>query len=103
MGLRTALPANDFIMAVNSDTPIPVGVVGCGRMGSLHARAYTQLPGVKLAAVHDLNGERSTSVARQFDCQSVASIDAMLSLVQAVTIAVPTQFHAPVAEKFLRR
>ena len=30
-----------------------VGVIGCGRMGKLHSRVYSQMPNVKLVGVYD--------------------------------------------------
>jgi predicted dehydrogenase len=83
--------------------PLPVGVIGCGRMGRLHARVYSQMPSVKLVGVHDLNVDAAEAVAADYACRAFAKVDDLLAGVRAVTIAVPTNHHATVAEPFLRR
>src|ERR1044071_7188698 len=83
--------------------PLPVAVIGCGRMGRLHARVYSEMPQVKLIGVHDADSDVAAAVAEEFSCESFASLDAMLPGVHAVTVAVPTRFHVGVAEQCLRR
>ena len=83
--------------------PVPVGVVGCGRMGRLHARVYSEMARVKLAGVVDADSETARAVADSFGCQAFSSIEQMLDCVRAVTIAVPTAFHADLAEVCLDR
>ena len=84
-------------------SPLPVGVVGCGRMGRLHARVYSQMPTVKLVGVFDSNPESAAATAKDYGSAAVASPDDLLGRVSAVTIAVPTEHHLTVAEPFLRR
>lgn len=88
--------------AVSADAPLPVGVVGCGRMGRLHARVLSQMPRVKLVGVVDANEVSSGEVAKLYGCQPFTDPRQLLPRVQAVTIAVPTQFHVASAEPFLR-
>ena len=83
--------------------PLPVAVVGCGRMGKFHARAYSQMPQVKLVGVYDLNPETASDVAGEYGTQPFASLDELADHVSAVTIAVPTQFHVSVAHGFIKR
>ena len=82
---------------------IPVGVVGCGRMGRLHARVYGQMPEVKLVGVYDANAESAQETAEEYDTTAFASIDALCEQVKAVTIAVPTTHHLETARPFLQR
>ncbi len=82
---------------------IPVAVIGCGRMGRLHARVYSQMPGVRLVGVYDANAEAAEQTAQQYQTAFVRTLDELLPQVQAVTIAVPTRFHLATAEPFLRR
>ncbi len=44
---------------------IPVGVIGCGRMGKYHARVYGQMAGVKFAGVYDAIPAAAAAVAQQ--------------------------------------
>jgi predicted dehydrogenase len=82
---------------------LPVGVIGCGRMGRLHARVYSEMPSVKLAGVYDANAEAAGSAAADYHCPAAASLDDLLERARAVTIAVPTRHHAEVADACLRR
>jgi predicted dehydrogenase len=82
--------------------PLPVGVIGCGRMGRLHARVLSQMPRVKLVGVVDANAQSAEETAKQYNCEPFTDPKQLLSRVKAVTIAVPTQFHVASAEPFLR-
>ena len=71
-------------------------------MGKLHARTYAQMPQVKLVGVFDADLAAATAVATDYDCRAFTTLEELLPLVTAVTIATPTQFHAAVAEKCLK-
>ena len=75
-----------------------VGVIGCGRMGRLHTRVYSQMPNVKLVGVYDSFAANAKSVAEQFQCRAFDSARELISQVQAVTIATPTVNHLEVAK-----
>ena len=83
-------------------TTIPVGVIGCGRMGRLHARVYSQMPQVKLVGVADANAYAANEVADLYGCPPFTDARQLLELAKAVTIAVPTQSHVELAEPFIR-
>jgi predicted dehydrogenase len=78
-----------------------VGVVGCGRMGRLHARVYSQMPGVKLMGVYDADADAVEQAARDYGGEAFTSLDAMAAATQAVTIAVPTVHHTATARTFI--
>lgn len=82
--------------------PIPVAVVGCGRMGRLHARVFSQIPRVKLVGVFDASTEAAEETAEKYGTVA-ASLDTLLSQAKAVVIAVPTTFHLETARPFLER
>ena len=88
---------------VSSDGPLPVGVIGCGRMGLLHARVYSQMPQVRLVGLFDADRDVANAAMEKHGDEVFDSIEAMAERVQAVTIATPTQFHADIAEPLLRR
>ena len=87
--------ANDFT------APLPVGVIGCGRMGRLHARVYSEMPGVKLIGVFDAGAETAAAVADSYSCRAFQKLDDLIASVRAVTIATPTASHAELAEACL--
>jgi predicted dehydrogenase len=94
-------PLNESLMS--TEAKLPVAVIGAGRMGKLHARAYAQTPGVELVGVFDSNPETAQQVAQLHGGKAFATIDELLPLVRAVTISTPTQSHLALAEPFLRR
>ncbi|MFC4357819.1 Gfo/Idh/MocA family oxidoreductase [Halobium salinum] len=77
-----------------SEATVKAGVIGVGRMGRNHARVYGELAGVELVGVSDKDREAAASVAEEFDTESLEAED-LLSVADVVTVAVPTQFHAP--------
>ena len=72
-------------------------------MGRLHARVYSQIPGVKLVGVYDAAADTAEAVADSFACRAFNRAEDLLEQVRAVTIAVPTAFHADFAERCLTR
>ena len=81
---------------------LPVAVVGCGRMGRLHARVFSQMPRVKLVGVYDANTEAAEETAEKYGTVA-APLDALLQQTKAVVIAVPTTHHLATATPFLER
>jgi predicted dehydrogenase len=80
-----------------------VAVIGCGRMGRLHARVYSQMPQVKLVGVYDANSDAAAATASEYGCRAFGVLEELLPHVKAVSIAVPTRFHAEVAETCIAR
>lgn len=72
-------------------------------MGKLHARVYSQMPGVKLVGVYDANPETAQAVAAEYNTDAFGNLKDLLSRAAACTIAAPTKFHADLAEPFLAR
>jgi len=74
---------------------LKVAVIGCGEWGYQHARVYSELPGVSLEAVVDINPERTQRVTSMFHCKGYGSIDQLLDSieVEAVSICTPTITH----------
>jgi predicted dehydrogenase len=59
------------------------------------------MPGVQLVGVYDVDGDKAADVAGEFHCLPFQHIDELLPEVKAVTIAVPTAFHAVTARPCL--
>ncbi len=83
--------------------PIPVAVVGAGNFGRHHARVYAALPEANLVAVVDRDSGRAQSIAADFGCQALSDAAGLPGEVRAVSLAVPTQHHAPVGLSLLAR
>ncbi len=90
-------------MSMNGRNPEPgakpkirVGVVGAGKIGSLHARVLSKLPQVELVGICDNNIWRAQMVAWRFNCVAYRNYQDLLKLVDAVVVAVPTELHCEV-------
>jgi len=82
---------------------IRTAVVGVGYLGGFHAEKYAALPNAELVAVVDLDLERAESLATRLGARAFACHREILGMVDAVSIAVPTQAHYQVAREFLER
>ena len=83
---------------VGRGSPLKVGVVGVGVMGSNHARVLSEMAGVQLVGVVDPERKQREFVARNLGCAEFADLEALLeSGVDAVTIAAPTHLHHDLA------
>ena len=82
---------------------LKMAVVGVGALGRHHARILSQMEGVELVAVAETNAATGERVAGQCRTRHVADYRDLLGQVEAVSIAVPTKFHLPVASAFLER
>lgn len=83
-----------------TEESLQAGVIGVGNMGRHHARVYSELPGVSLAGIHDVNEDQAASVATEHGT-AVRSQSDLLSQVDVVSIAVPTTYHSEMVEAAL--
>lgn len=81
---------------------LKVGVVGIGSIGIHHARIYSQLEGVRLAAVADSDFAKAEETASKYDCKAYENYLEMMDSIDAVSIAVPTVLHYRTAMDFLK-
>ena len=100
-GLLTFITISPTLLCMSNEQ-IPVAVIGCGRMGKLHARVYSQMPQVKLVGVYDANFDAADAAASQYGTVAYKTIEELVHQVKAVTIATPTTFHYASAESFIR-
>lgn len=83
-------------------TRIKVAVVGVGRLGGFHAEKYAGIESCELVGVSDIDGARAEEVARRLGVRAFADYRELLSKVDAVSIAAPTENHLEIGEAFLR-
>ena len=72
-------------------------------MGRLHARIYSEMENVNLVAVVDTQLDKAQALTNEFGGSPHSSYTDIIDHVDAVTIAVPTESHAAVAQPFLER
>ncbi len=82
--------------------PVRVGVVGVGFVGQHHARIYSELQGVELVGVVDINEARLQELGARHNILLTRDYRDLLGKVDAVSVAVPTLLHYPIAKEFLK-
>ncbi|HEY2614341.1 MAG TPA: Gfo/Idh/MocA family oxidoreductase, partial [Chthoniobacterales bacterium] len=78
-----------------------VGVVGVGHIGKNHARLYAELSSVQFTAIFDGDAARAGTLAAEFGVHAAASLDEFATLVDAASIATPTNTHFAIARQLL--
>jgi predicted dehydrogenase len=82
-------------------SPLRVGVVGVGHLGKEHARILATLPDVELVGLVDPNISQVEAVAQRCRTRAFTDHRALIPLVDAAVIVVPTTHHHAVACDFL--
>ncbi len=82
-----------------------VGVIGTGVMGRNHARVYSEMDGVVLAGVSDLNEKRGREVAEKYKCEYYRDYKGLLDVagLDAVSLCTPTSLHYEVGRSVIER
>jgi predicted dehydrogenase len=73
-----------------------VGLIGCGKVGQIHAAALCGLAEAELTAVCDVSAERVRAFADRYGARGYTDVDEMLHAgnVEAVVIGTPHPLHA---------
>jgi len=80
-----------------------VGVVGVGHIGSNHARLYSEIPPADFTAIYDVDLARANAIAKKYGTTATKSLDEFAELVDAASIATPTNTHHEIAVSLLQR
>jgi predicted dehydrogenase len=81
---------------------VRAAVIGVGYLGKHHARIYSELGDVELAAVVDLDGEKAGAIAAPLGSLSSTDYRDVLPNVDIISIVTPTTTHFPIALECLR-
>src|SRR5713101_8177851 len=76
-------------------------IVGAGRLGTLHAQKYAEVPSVKLAFIVDIDRDRACTLATATGAIALADHRELASRVDLATVAVPGLMHHPVARDLM--
>lgn len=82
---------------------VRIGVIGAGVMGERHCRVCLSLPRVNFVGISDIDIERGQSVADRYGTTFFSDFRDLLSQVNAVIIAAPTDAHYSLASECLER
>jgi UDP-N-acetyl-2-amino-2-deoxyglucuronate dehydrogenase len=74
--------------------PWRIGLVGCGKVGSIHAAALASIPEAAFVAACDSNADRAQAFASKYGAKAFTDLGAMLKDVDAVIIGTPHPLHA---------
>lgn len=80
---------------------LKIGVIGVGKMGSLHLQKYLQNSEVAVSGIYDSNMERSAALSAAHGVRVYSEVDELLFDSDAVSIATPTDTHFVTAKKAL--
>ena len=86
----------------SQNTKLRTAVIGAGKMGSIHAKVYNQLPESDLVAVVDTDAAKAQLLAEKYHCLATTNCADILDKVDAVTIATPTVTHLNLAKIFIK-
>jgi predicted dehydrogenase len=81
--------------------PVRTALVGCGKVGQLHAAALRDVPESEFVAVCDSDPARAESFAQRYGVRAFTDVPTMLrdAIVQAVCVCTPHPLHAaPIIE-----
>jgi predicted dehydrogenase len=82
---------------------VRTGVIGAGGLGQHHIRILRDMQGPDFAGFYESRPERAAQVATELGVRAFDSLGALLDVVDAVTIVVPTPGHYDVAQQVLAR
>jgi UDP-N-acetylglucosamine 3-dehydrogenase len=80
---------------------VKVGVVGLGMMGQHHVRLFSRLD-CELVGVADADPDRAREFGEKYNIPYYTDYRKLLSRVEAVSIAVPTEKHCEITMEFLK-
>ncbi len=76
---------------------IRFGLIGCGHMGKFHASKLSVIQSADFIGCYDIKKEKAEEVAKLNGCKVFDSVDDFIGQVDAVIVAVPTQYHLDVS------
>ncbi|WP_292465955.1 UDP-N-acetylglucosamine 3-dehydrogenase [Methanolobus sp.] len=77
---------------------IRAGVIGAGAMGKNHIRIYSEMPGVELVGISDIDQNLVGGLAKEYSTEAFTDYKQLLAKgLDAVSIVVPTRMHRQVA------
>jgi myo-inositol 2-dehydrogenase / D-chiro-inositol 1-dehydrogenase len=90
-----------IIIATLEETMLNIAVLGCGRIGQMHARNISGHRRAKLACVYDIDASAAQRWGAALNVPVARSVDEILAsgAVDAILIASSTSTHADLLER----
>lgn len=75
---------------------LKTGIVGCGKVGDFHAKAYANLANSAFTAVCDANRERADAFAARYGVKAYTNVEEMCRTehLDVVSVCTPHPLHA---------
>lgn len=83
--------------------PVKAGVIGTGHLGQHHARIYSEIEGVELEALIDINEGRAQELAAKYNCKAYTDYREIIKSLDVVSIVTPTVTHYKIAMDCLKQ
>ncbi len=80
-----------------------LGVIGLGHLGSLHTKMLSSAGGATLTGVFDTDAGRCAEIAGMYGVVACSTLNELLGIVDAVSIATPTSNHFATASIAIER
>jgi predicted dehydrogenase len=80
-----------------------VGVVGVGHIGKNHARIYAETDTAEFTAIYDTDAETAAKISEQYQVRAASSLGEFSDLIDAASVATPTNSHFSVAHPLLEK
>jgi predicted dehydrogenase len=78
---------------------LKIGVIGTGHLGKLHTKMFKSIENCELVGVYDSNPEQAKAVSTELNVQGISSVEELLKIADAVSIAATTTAHYELAKK----
>jgi predicted dehydrogenase len=80
---------------------LPVGVIGVGHLGKIHASLYRDIKPAELVGIYDTDQDKAKKVAGDLNINAYQDIDELLDKTEAINIVTPTSSHYGIAKRAL--
>lgn len=78
-----------------------IGVVGVGKMGSLHLQTLKKIPSIEKIFIYDINPKKVEEALRKFNPEVVSTVEDLVSKINLCIISTPTPTHYQITKFFL--
>jgi predicted dehydrogenase len=83
--------------------PLRIGVAGVGHIGKSHARIYAETGAAEFTAIYDTDAATAAQIAQQYQVRAAGSLDEFAELIDAASVATPTNSHFAIARPLLEK
>ncbi len=80
---------------------VPVGVIGVGHLGKIHAGLYREVDLANLVGIYDSDIKKAEEIADDLNVTAYKDIDQLFQKTEAVNIVTPTSTHFDLARQAL--